>query len=117
MPDGSTGDWSAERQEWLDAFESLLRERGAEGAREVLTELEESLALTSGAPVRRTLNSAYRNTIDVLDQGEYYSLERRGYGASGLRQRLGRGRPHSDLPVGRNNDGGGFQPFLSGGQC
>jgi len=49
----------------------LLRERGADGAREVLTQLEASLALTSGTPVRRSLNSLYRNTIDVLDQGEY----------------------------------------------
>ena len=66
-----SGGWLAEQQEWLEAFEALLRERGADGARDVLTQLEESLSMTSGAPVRRSLNSLYRNTIDVLDQGEY----------------------------------------------
>ena len=64
-------DWRTEQTEWLEAFEALLRERGADGARSVLTQLEESLALSSGTPVRRSLNSLYRNTIDVLDQGEY----------------------------------------------
>ena len=64
-------DWLAEQQEWLDAFEALLRERGSDGARDVLGQLEESLARTSGVPARRSLNSPYRNTIDVLDQGEY----------------------------------------------
>lgn len=63
--------WKAEQTEWLEAFEALVRERGADGARDVLTQLEESLARTSGTPVRRSLNSQYRNTIDVLDQGEY----------------------------------------------
>ena len=67
----TSDDWLAERQEWVEAFDVLLRERGSEGAREVLSHLEESLALKSGTPVRRSLNSLYRNTIDVLDQGEY----------------------------------------------
>jgi len=66
-----SSDWLVEQQEWIDAFDALLRERGAEGARDVLTVLEESLARTSGVPVSRSLNSPYRNTIDVLDQGEY----------------------------------------------
>ena len=70
-PDANHSDWLSEQQEWLEAFEVLLRERGAEGARDVLTQLEESLAKTSGVPVSRSLNSPYRNTIDVLEQGEY----------------------------------------------
>ena len=69
--DASHSDWLSEQQEWLEAFEVLLRERGADGARDVLTALEESLAKTSGVPVSRSLNSPYRNTIDVLEQGEY----------------------------------------------
>jgi len=64
-------DWLAEQQEWQEAFQALLQERGSDGAREVLHALEESLARSSGVPVSRSLNSPYRNTIDVLDQGEY----------------------------------------------
>jgi len=64
-------DWIEEQQEWTDAFDALLRERGADGAREVLAQLESNLARTSGAPTGQTMNSPYRNTIDLLEQGEY----------------------------------------------
>lgn len=64
-------DWNEEQQEWIDAFDALLRERGADGARDVLAQLENSLARSSGAPAARTMNTPYRNSIDLLDQGEY----------------------------------------------
>lgn len=63
--------WNEEQQEWIDAFDVLLRERGADGAREVLAHLEESLARSSGAPAAQTMNTPYRNSIDLLEQGEY----------------------------------------------
>ncbi|MEM7218298.1 MAG: pyruvate dehydrogenase (acetyl-transferring), homodimeric type [Pseudomonadota bacterium] len=64
-------DWAAERQEWLDSFEAVLRERGAAGAREILAELDAKLSRATGAPLGVSLNTPYRNTIDLLDQGLY----------------------------------------------
>ena len=70
-------DWTEEQREWTEAFDVLLRERGADGAREVLAALQASLARRSGAPlgqstsVGQKMNTPYRNSIDLLDQGEY----------------------------------------------
>ena len=70
-------DWNEEQREWTEAFDALLRERGADGAREVLTALQDSLARRSGGSDGQTaaagekMNTPYRNSIDLLDQGEY----------------------------------------------
>ncbi len=57
----------SEIQEWLDALDSVVRERGAERARQIIEELtRHSVNCGLGPPV--SLNSPFRNTIQPIDE-------------------------------------------------
>ncbi len=56
-----------ETQEWLDAFESVVRHGSAERARFILRKLAYK-AITTGISVDTTLTTPYRNTISIKDE-------------------------------------------------
>ena len=64
-------DWELEQQEWLDALVSVMRERGGDAAKHLLSRLQHQL---SGQDVELTdaaLNTPYKNTILLADEPPY----------------------------------------------
>ncbi|MEZ5558583.1 MAG: pyruvate dehydrogenase (acetyl-transferring), homodimeric type [Pseudomonadales bacterium] len=64
-------DWVAEQQEWLDAIDDVLKHRGADGARALLTRLQAHLSRRGLVLTEAALNTPYKNTIDVRDEPQY----------------------------------------------
>ena len=60
----------AETRDWLDSLDSVLRERGAERALYLLSELDEEMR-RKGLRSSAQPYSAYRNTIPIERQGSY----------------------------------------------
>ena len=67
----ATDDWPVEQQEWVEALDDILRQRGAEAARDLLTQLERHLSSRGLVITGAALNTPYRNTIDLRDQPAY----------------------------------------------
>ncbi len=63
--------WAEEVQEWLDAFESLLREQGDERAQELLRRLQQEASRAGLVLPEAALNTPYVNTIPVRAQPRY----------------------------------------------
>ena len=67
----TTSDYSdidpLETQEWLEAFESVIREEGIDRARYLLTRLNEK-ATRTGAPLPTSITTPFRNSIPVEDE-------------------------------------------------
>ncbi|MEJ2088949.1 MAG: pyruvate dehydrogenase (acetyl-transferring), homodimeric type, partial [Gammaproteobacteria bacterium] len=63
--------WQIESQEWLDAMDDVLAERGAEGARTLMRALQTHLSHRGLVLTEAALNTPYKNTIDVRDQPAY----------------------------------------------
>ncbi len=63
--------WAEEVQEWLDAFESLLREQGGERAQELLRRLQQDASRSGLVLPEAALNTPYVNTIPVRAQPRY----------------------------------------------
>ncbi|MEM8767729.1 MAG: pyruvate dehydrogenase (acetyl-transferring), homodimeric type, partial [Pseudomonadota bacterium] len=57
--------------EWLDAMDDVLKERGAEGARELMRALQAHLSHRGLVLTEAALNTPYKNTIDVREQPRY----------------------------------------------
>lgn len=64
VQDNTTDIDPIETQEWLDAFESVVRHEGVERARFILRKLVNK-ATTTGTPVDLTLTTPYCNTISI----------------------------------------------------
>ncbi len=64
-------DLASDRQEWLEALDSIEREYGEAGVRDILRSLQNH-ALGSGIILSEaTLNTPYINTIPVSEQPQY----------------------------------------------
>ncbi len=63
--------WAEEVQEWLDAFESVLREQGDERAQELLRRLQQEASRSGLVLPEAALNTPYVNTIPVRAQPRY----------------------------------------------
>ncbi len=63
--------WKEEAAEWLDAMDDVLKERGAEGARELMRALQAHLSHRGLVLTDAALNTPYKNTIDVREQPRY----------------------------------------------
>jgi pyruvate dehydrogenase E1 component len=69
---GAPGEgWRDELTEWLDALDSVLRERGPEGAKELLERLQQHASRVGLVVTDAALNTPYRNTIPLADQPAY----------------------------------------------
>jgi pyruvate dehydrogenase E1 component len=64
-------DWPEELQEWVDALDGVLRHRGPERARALLASLQGHLSHRGLVLTDATLNTPYKNTIDLRDQPAY----------------------------------------------
>ncbi len=64
-------EWRDEQQEWLDAIDDVLGNRGAEHARSLLLALQNHLSQRGLVLTEAALNTPYKNTIDVRDQPPY----------------------------------------------
>ena len=64
-------DWLEEQQEWLDALDDVLRARGPDDTRALLTRLEAHLSQRGLVLTEAALNTPYKNTIDLRDQPAY----------------------------------------------
>jgi pyruvate dehydrogenase E1 component len=63
--------WQAESEEWLEAMDDVLAERGPEGARTLMQALQTHLSHRGLVLTEAALNTPYKNTIDVRDQPAY----------------------------------------------
>jgi pyruvate dehydrogenase E1 component len=63
--------WLDEQQEWLEALDGVLTQRGGDAARELLGKLEAHLSSRGLVLTGAALNTPYRNTIDLRDQPAY----------------------------------------------
>ena len=70
-PDRSEDMWADEVQEWLDAFESVLREQGEERSLELLRRLQQDASRSGLVLPEAALNTPYVNTIPVRAQPRY----------------------------------------------
>ncbi|TDJ41673.1 MAG: pyruvate dehydrogenase (acetyl-transferring), homodimeric type [Gammaproteobacteria bacterium] len=63
--------WRDELTEWLDALDSVVRERGPEKAKELLEQLQQHASRAGLVVTDAALNTPYRNTIGLAEQPEY----------------------------------------------
>ncbi|MGE0625064.1 MAG: pyruvate dehydrogenase (acetyl-transferring), homodimeric type [Pseudomonadales bacterium] len=63
--------WQLEAQEWLEAMDDVLKERGPEGARTLMRQLQSHLSHRGLVLTDAALNTPYKNTIDVREQPRY----------------------------------------------
>lgn len=66
-----TEGWPIEQQEWIDALDDVLRQRGGAAARDLLARLERHLSSRGQVLTGAALNTPYKNTIDLRDQPAY----------------------------------------------
>ena len=71
MASENTNGWTDELEEWCDAFDSVLRERGAAGTRELLQQLQQHASRRGLVITEAALNTPYKNTIPLADQPPY----------------------------------------------
>jgi pyruvate dehydrogenase E1 component len=64
-------EWLEEQQEWLEALDGVLAQRGGDCARELLSKLESHLSSRGLVLTGAALNTPYKNTIDLRDQPAY----------------------------------------------
>ena len=64
-------DWNEQQQEWLDAIDDVLVNRGQQETRELLRKLQAHLSHRGLVLTDAALNPPYKNTIDVRDQPIY----------------------------------------------
>ena len=64
-------DWAEQQQEWLDAIDDVLSNRGEQETRELLHKLQAHLSHQGLVLTDAALNTPYKNTIDVRDQPRY----------------------------------------------
>jgi pyruvate dehydrogenase E1 component len=64
-------DLAGDRQEWIDSLDSIQREYGEEGVREILRALQNHVLERGIALSEATLNTPYINTIPVSEQPAY----------------------------------------------
>ena len=60
--------WDQELAEWLEAMDDVLKERGADGARDLMGKLQSHLSHRGLVLTDAALNTPYKNTIDVREQ-------------------------------------------------
>ena len=73
-------DWEIERQEWLDALVSVIEERDGAHAQDLISRLELEASRRGVTHTQATLNTAYKNTVSVVEQPAYpgnIEIERR----------------------------------------
>jgi len=70
-PESRRDDWPEERQEWLEAIDDVLRNRGPDEVRDLLTALQAHLSQRGLIFTGAALNTPYKNTIDLKDQPPY----------------------------------------------
>jgi pyruvate dehydrogenase E1 component len=71
VDNGADEEWQAESQEWLDAMDDVLSERGPDGARELMRTLQAHLSHRGLILTEAALNTPYKNTIDLREQPAY----------------------------------------------
>ena len=64
-------DWRLEQQEWFEALDDVLENRGEEETRALLLGLQQRLSRQGVVLTEAALNTPYKNTIDLKDQPEY----------------------------------------------
>jgi pyruvate dehydrogenase E1 component len=64
-------EWLNETEEWLEAIDDVLTNRGEGPTRELLSKLQAHLSHRGLVLTEAALNTPYKNTIDVRDQPEY----------------------------------------------
>ena len=64
-------EWELEQQEWLEALANVLRERGEEPAKLLLTRLQHQLSGQGVTLTDAALNTPYKNSIPVADEPSY----------------------------------------------
>ncbi|MEQ8484308.1 MAG: pyruvate dehydrogenase (acetyl-transferring), homodimeric type [Pseudomonadales bacterium] len=69
--DARSDDWQDEQQEWVDALDDVLRHRGPDQVRALLTRLQAHLSHRGLVLTEAALNTPYKNTIDLEDQPTY----------------------------------------------
>ncbi len=69
-PDTSD-DWQLETQEWMDALDDVLINRGEDETKDLVLKLQQHLSRQGLVITEAALNTAYKNTIDVKDQPAY----------------------------------------------
>ena len=63
--------WNQEVEEWIEAIDDVLKERGNEGAVALLQKLQSHLSHRGLVLTDAALNTPYKNTIDVREQPRY----------------------------------------------
>jgi len=69
--DGADEAWQLESEEWIEALDDVLLERGPEGAHALMLTLQAHLSHRGLVLTDAALNTPYKNTIDVRDQPPY----------------------------------------------
>ena len=64
-------DWELEQQEWLDALSVLMRERGGDAAKLLLSRLQHQLSGQGVVLTDAAMNTPYSNTIPVAEEPAY----------------------------------------------
>src|SRR5210317_60594 len=64
-------DLASDRQEWIEALESIRREYGEAGVRDILRALQNHVLGSGVVLSEATLNTPYINTIPVSEQPAY----------------------------------------------
>jgi pyruvate dehydrogenase E1 component len=63
--------WQIESEEWIEALDDVLAERGPEGARALLRQLQTHLSHRGLVLTEAALNTPYKNTINLSEQPRY----------------------------------------------
>ena len=64
-------DWELEQEEWLDALTTVLRERGDEATKSLLSRLQHELSSHGIVMTDAAMNTPYKNTIPLSEQPAY----------------------------------------------
>ena len=64
-------EWELEQQEWLEALSSVMRERGGDAAKQLLSRLQHQLSGQGVVLTDAALNTPYKNTIPLSDEPVY----------------------------------------------
>ena len=119
-------DWELEQEEWLEALITVLRERGDEAAKSLLSRLQHELSSHGIVMTDAAMNTPYKNTISLGEQPAYpgnievedriegiLPVECGRHGTTSIRQWFRRWRAHCDVSVRFHHDGGRIQSLLS----
>ncbi|MCZ6656727.1 MAG: pyruvate dehydrogenase (acetyl-transferring), homodimeric type [Gammaproteobacteria bacterium] len=67
----TSDDWPQEEQEWMDALDDVLANRGESDTKGLLLKLQQHLSRQGLVIAEAALNTAYKNTIELEDQPAY----------------------------------------------